>query len=89
MSATNEPAITIYGTATCADCRRSRALLDGYGVAYRYIGIDEDAEAADYVRRENGRTSTPYIVLNDGSSMTEPTDAELRARLVDLELLPR
>jgi len=84
---TNEPSITVYGTATCSDCRRSRALLDGEQVAYRYIGIDDDPESADHVREQNGRTSTPYIVFGDGSTQTEPTDAELRERLIALELI--
>ncbi len=82
------PSVTLYGTATCADCRRSRSLLDAEGVSYRYVGIDEDEAAADYVRTTNGRTSTPFIEFVDGSTQTEPTDDELRGRLIALELLP-
>ncbi len=88
MNAASDPSITVYGTGWCSDCRRSRAVLDGQDVAYRYIDIEAEPEAADYVRRTNGRTNVPYIVFGDGSTQTEPSDLELRERLVALELIP-
>ena len=73
--------ITMYGTATCVDCNRSRRLLDAEGAAYEFIDIGLDAEAADRAKAISGRTSTPLIVFADGSFQVEPTDDELRAKL--------
>jgi len=87
MAPTDEAVLTVFGSATCADCRRSRALLDREGVTYRYIGIDVDPDAADYVRAALGRTSTPYIVFPDGSAVTEPSDDVFRELLMRAGLL--
>ncbi|MGP3533774.1 glutaredoxin family protein [Microbacterium sp. RD1] len=86
MTAASE--LVVYGTPTCADCRRSRALLDARGVSYRWVDLTLDPHAAEWVRRELGRLSTPYLVLPDGSTMVEPSDDELTSALQRTGLLP-
>ena len=59
--------LVVYGTGWCPDVRRSRALLDKAGVAYRYVDLDADAGARRLVgvssavvgasRRWSGRTA--------------------------------
>jgi len=76
------PAILMYGTGWCGDCHRSRALLDGAGVAYTYIDVDEDEAAAAIVRGiQNGGRSVPTIVFADGTVLIEPSDPELAAKV--------
>lgn len=78
--------LTMFGTPTCSDCTRSRALLDSLDVAYDYVDISVDAEAADRALAVSGRTNVPVIVFPDGTHTVEPTDDELRARLSKLHL---
>jgi mycoredoxin len=76
--ATSFPRITMYTTTWCGDCRRSKRLLDGHGVPYDEINIDESPEAAREVMRiNNGRRSVPTIVIENGPTLTEPSDREL------------
>lgn len=76
----------IYGTPTCTDCRRSKALLDAEGVAYTWVDISASAADAAKALAISGRTSTPLIVYSDGTHQVEPTDDELTEKLVALGL---
>ena len=57
--------------------QRSLAYLDKVGVHYRFIDIEEDDEAAAWVRNHNnGKEKKPTIDVN-GEVVSEPTDREL------------
>jgi glutaredoxin len=73
--------ITVYGTAWCRDCARSKALLDTEGVPYRWIDVEASKDAADEMLAISGRMSTPVIVFPDGSHLVEPSDETLKAKL--------
>ncbi len=78
----NAVEIKVYGTRWCGDCRRARAFLDRHGVAYQWIDIDQDAEAAAQVERLNrGFRSVPTLIWPDGSILVEPSNAQLAAKL--------
>lgn len=79
--------LTMYGAGWCSDCRRSKALLDGLGVEYTYVDVEESAEAADAARAISGRTNIPVIVFPDGAFQVEPSDADLRAKIEALALV--
>lgn len=75
---TGPDALVVYGTGWCPDVRRSLALLDGLGVPYRYVDLEQDALATAYVRKlQEGRRRIPTVVRSDGSHIVEPGDAEL------------
>ena len=73
--------LTVYGASWCSDCRRSKALLDAEGTAYRWIDVDAIEGAAAEALSISGRTSIPLIVFPDGSHLVEPSDAALKAKL--------
>ena len=74
--------LVVYGAGWCPDVRRSRAVLEAEGVAYRYVDVEADAAATEVVRRlQHGARRIPTIVWPDGSHLVEPGDEELRARL--------
>ena len=77
--------ITIYGAEWCSDCRRSKRLLDQMGVAYDYIDLEADASAADKAQAISGRTNIPVIVFPDDSHVVEPSDGELRDKVLALQ----
>ncbi|MCU0490993.1 MAG: mycoredoxin [Chloroflexaceae bacterium] len=81
MQATSQ--ITVYGTSWCPDCRRALRVLDEQKATYRYVNIEEDEAAAEYVMQVNqGNRSVPTIVFPDGSILVEPANAELKQKLV-------
>ncbi|MRG59420.1 hypothetical protein GE115_05965 [Agromyces sp. CFH 90414] len=77
----NPVRITMYGAAWCGDCRRSKALLDRRGVDYDYVDLEVVVEGAERAKAISGRTNIPVVVFPDGTHFTEPTDAELGAKL--------
>jgi mycoredoxin len=71
----------MYATTWCGDCRRARRWLDQHNVAYEYINIEQDEEAAAYVMQVNGgMRSVPTITFPDGSVLVEPSAHELATR---------
>lgn len=80
-SATNPDRITMYGAEWCSDCRRSKRLLDTRGVDYDYVDLEVNVEAAETAKSISGRTNIPVVVFPDGTHFTEPSDAELTAKL--------
>jgi glutaredoxin-like protein len=80
--------ITVYSADWCGDCRRSKRLLAKLNVEYKLIDVETDLTAADKVREINGgMQSIPVIVFDDGTHLTEPSDADLIAKLESLNLI--
>ena len=80
--------ITVYSADWCGDCRRSKRLLAKLNIEYKLIDVETDLTAADKVREINGgMQSIPVIVFDDGTHLTEPSDADLTAKLESLNLI--
>jgi mycoredoxin len=74
--------LVVYGTAWCGDCYRTRRFLDRNAVPYRWVDLDEHPEHVERVRAINrGHRSVPTLVFPDGSTLTEPSNAELGRKL--------
>ncbi|MEO6397426.1 MAG: FAD-dependent oxidoreductase [Tepidiformaceae bacterium] len=75
-------AITLYGTNWCSDCKRSKKFFGEQRVHYDFVDIDGDAAGLAVVEKaNNGKHVIPVIVFEDGSSLIEPSNAELAAKL--------
>jgi glutaredoxin len=81
---TETATIVMFGAEWCRDCRRSKKLLDGLGVAYDYVDLETVADGADRAKAISGRTQIPVIVFPDDSHLVEPSDADVRAKLTAL-----
>jgi mycoredoxin len=74
--------ITMYSTTWCGYCRRLKAQLDREGIGYAEIDIERTPGAAELVMSVNGGNQTvPTVVFPDGSTVTNPSLAEVKARL--------
>lgn len=74
--------IILYGTPYCPQVYTVRRELGRNDIDYEYINIREHKDAAERVRQiNNGYESVPTLVFPDGSTLTEPSTAELLARL--------
>ncbi len=74
--------VTMYSTPWCGYCRRLKSQLDREGIAYSEVDIEQDPEAADLVTQINGGNQTvPTVTFPDGSAMTNPSLAQVKARL--------
>ena len=80
--------ITMYSADWCGDCRRSKRLLNELNIPYNIIDVDADESAAEKVIEINGgMRSIPVIVFDDGTHLTEPSDAALKEKLHTLGLI--
>jgi glutaredoxin len=75
------PQITVYGADWCEDTVATRSDLDSLGVKYRYINIEQDAAAQEWVKRHNGgKQKTPTVDVG-GQILVEPERQELELAL--------
>ena len=75
-------ALTVYGSDTCEDTLRSRALLDSLGIEYNYYDVDKDAALARTAwALQNGGEKTPVVDLGENLVLVEPSDDDLRIAL--------
>ena len=82
-------ALTVYGSMTCHDTVRSRALLDALGVEYNYYDVDKDvAMARTAWSLQDGGEKTPVIDLGEGRVLIEPSDEDLTRALQKTDGLP-
>jgi mycoredoxin len=83
MDYTPEPSsITMFTTEWCGYCARLKKQLDGAGIAYTEIDIENVDGTADYVASVNGGNQTvPTVVFPDGSTATNPSLFEVRERI--------
>jgi glutaredoxin len=74
--------ITVYGAPWCGDCRRAKRFFGEHRVAYDWVDVEEHPDAEARILEMNaGKRIIPTIVFPDGSSMAEPSDAELAEKL--------
>jgi len=74
--------ITMYTTSWCGYCRVLKKNLQREGITWDEVNIEEHPEAAEYVMSVNGGNQTvPTVVFPDGSAATNPSLADVKARL--------
>lgn len=78
----NPSLIIMYTASWCPDCRRARDMLESGGSPYLEIDVDEDDEAAEFIKNLNrGFRSVPTIVFPDGTFLVEPSAEALANKL--------
>ena len=76
---------TMYTTPWCGYCHRLKGQLDREGINYEVVDIERTPEAAAIVESANhGNQTVPTLVYADGSAQTNPSIAEVRAKLESL-----
>jgi mycoredoxin len=76
------PAFTMYTTPWCGYCHRLKSQLDREGIEYDVVDIEQDPTAAELVMAANGGNQTvPTLLFTDGTSQTNPSLAQVRAKL--------
>ena len=80
--ADDEAPITVYGTQWCGDCKRAKQFFGEQRVHYRFVDVDVDEAGLAYVEEVNdGKRIIPVVVFGDGSTLVEPSNADLAQKL--------
>lgn len=76
---------TMYTTPWCGYCQRLKGQLDREGITYEIVDIEQVPEAAEIVASvNNGNQTVPTLVYADGTSMTNPSVAQVKEKLAAL-----
>jgi mycoredoxin len=79
------PALTMFTTTWCGYCHRLKTVLKASGISYDEVDIEQDAAAAEFVGSVNGGNRTvPTVKFADGSTMTNPSAREIKAKLAEV-----
>ncbi len=82
--------LTMYSTRWCGHCRRLGRLLDGEGIAYETVDIEQEPDAAEYVASvDNGNRTVPTVRFPDGSALVNPSLVQIKELLATLDPDPR
>jgi mycoredoxin len=82
MSHGDITSLTMYSTSWCGYCRRLKSQLDREGIRYAEVDIEAQPDAANLVMKINhGNQTVPTVLFPDGSAATNPSLAEVKARL--------
>jgi mycoredoxin len=77
--------LTMYTTQWCGFCKRLKAQLSRVGVEMTEVDIEHDPAAAEFVMSVNGGNQTvPTLLFPDGSTMVNPSAAQVQARLAEV-----
>ena len=83
---TDTAQLTMYSTAWCGYCHRLKKQFEREGIRFHVVDIEADPEAAAFVENVNGGNQTvPTITFADGTAMTNPSLAQVTAKLAELK----
>ena len=75
----------MYTTSWCGYCFRLKKILKAEGIPFSEVDIEADPAAAEFVASVNGGNQTvPTLKFTDGSTLTNPSGPEVKARLAKL-----
>ena len=78
-------AFTMYTTPWCGYCHRLQGQLDREGIDYAVVDIERQPDAAALVEKaNNGNQTVPTLVFSDGTAQTNPSLAQVKAKLEQL-----
>lgn len=76
--------LTMYTTSWCGFCARLKSALRSEGIAWAEVDIEADPAAAAFVGSVNGGNHVvPTVKFNDGSTLTNPSAKQVKARLTE------
>lgn len=76
---------TMYSTPWCGYCHRLKSQLDREGIPFEIVDIEQNPEAATLVEQANGGNQTvPTLVFADGTALTNPSMAQIKAQLASV-----
>jgi len=81
----SDAALTVYTTSWCGYCHRLMTVLKANGIRYEAVDIEQDPAAAEFVSSANGGNRTvPTVKFADGSTLTNPSAADVKAKLAQV-----
>ncbi|MCD9154743.1 mycoredoxin [Aeromicrobium duanguangcaii] len=78
----SDASFVMYSTPWCGYCHRLKSQLKREGITFDEVDIEQQPEAAQIVEKANGGNQTvPTLVFADGTALTNPSVAQVKAQL--------
>jgi len=78
----SDASFVLYSTPWCGYCHRLKSQLQREGIEFTEVDIEQDPESAKIVEQANGGNQTvPTLVFADGTALTNPSVAQVKAQL--------
>ncbi|SKB08834.1 mycoredoxin [Aeromicrobium choanae] len=78
----SDASFVLYSTPWCGYCHRLKSQLQREGIEFTEVDIEQDPDSALVVEQANGGNQTvPTLVFADGSALTNPSVAQVKAQL--------
>ncbi|GAA2088573.1 mycoredoxin [Aeromicrobium tamlense] len=78
----SDASFVLYSTPWCGYCHRLKSQLQREGIEFTEVDIEQDPDAALIVKQANGGNQTvPTLVFADGTALTNPSVAQVKAQL--------
>lgn len=73
---------TLYSTPWCGYCHRLKSQLEREGIEFDVVDIEAQPDAVAIVEKaNNGNQTVPTLVFPDGTALSNPSVAEVKAQL--------
>ncbi|MFO6453009.1 MULTISPECIES: mycoredoxin [unclassified Aeromicrobium] len=78
----SDASFVLYSTPWCGYCHRLKSQLQREGIEFTEVDIEQDPDSALIVEQANGGNQTvPTLVFPDGTALTNPSVAQVKAQL--------
>lgn len=78
----SDASFVLYSTPWCGYCHRLKSQLQREGIDFTEVDIEQDPDSAKVVEQANGGNQTvPTLVFADGTALTNPSVAQVKAQL--------
>lgn len=73
---------TMFSTPWCGYCHRLKGQLQREGILFDEVDIEQRPDSADTVERvNNGNQTVPTLLFADGTALTNPSLAQVKAKI--------
>lgn len=73
--------IKMYGADWCGDTIRAKQYLEAHNVPFQYIDLVAQPDEKETAKHISGNYRIPVLLFEDGSFLSEPSNAEIEAKL--------
>ena len=78
----SDASFVMYSTPWCGYCHRLKSQLNREGIEFTEVDIEQDPASAKIVEEaNNGNQTVPTLVFPDGTALTNPSVAQVKAQL--------
>jgi mycoredoxin len=81
--------VIVYGADWCGDTKRTLRQLDNLGVAHEYVDVEQDRQASEWVKEQNGGKERKPTLKVGERVLSVPDEQQLEETLYAEHLISK